>query len=129
MQACTCVSFAPSSHQPISSSGCQSSIRLHEKSRLPCLVAGYSDGTIRVFDPNKVEMIIKMHPHAVSVSAVCYSTDGMSCITVIVLISLDIHTLYLCLCLLFFLRYVLYHCHCPYILTHPHTVSVSESLS
>ena len=40
------------------------------------VVAGYSDGTVRMFDLNKVEMVLKMHPHAVSVSAIQFSADG-----------------------------------------------------
>jgi len=40
------------------------------------LVAGYSDGTLRVFDMGKVQMVRKMHPHASPVKAVAYSVDG-----------------------------------------------------
>lgn len=43
---------------------------------LPNVVAGYSDGTVRMFDINKVEMVLKMHPHAVSVTAISFSSDG-----------------------------------------------------
>ena len=43
---------------------------------LPYIVAGYSDGTVRMFDVNKVEMVLKMHPHAVSVTAISFSSDG-----------------------------------------------------
>ncbi|WAQ96619.1 WDR90-like protein [Mya arenaria] len=43
---------------------------------LPNIVAGYSDGTVRMFDVNKVEMILKMHPHAVAVTAISFSSDG-----------------------------------------------------
>jgi len=43
---------------------------------LPWLVAGYSDGTVRLFDLNRVEMMLKMHPHASATTAVCFSTDG-----------------------------------------------------
>ena len=39
-------------------------------------MAGYSDGTVRMFDVNKVEMVLKMHPHAVSVTAISFSSDG-----------------------------------------------------
>lgn len=39
-------------------------------------VAGYSDGTIRIFDLGKVEMIMKMQPHAASVTAISFSARG-----------------------------------------------------
>lgn len=42
------------------------------------VVAGYSDGTIRVFSISQTEMELKMHPHSVAVTAVGYSTDGKS---------------------------------------------------
>ena len=45
-------------------------------SSLPHLVAGYSDGTLRVFDMEKVQMVRKMQPHAATVRAVAYSADG-----------------------------------------------------
>lgn len=38
--------------------------------------AGYSDGTIRIFDLGKVEMIMKMQPHAASVTAISFSAHG-----------------------------------------------------
>jgi WD40 repeat protein len=44
---------------------------------MPLIAAGYSDGTVRVFDIDKVEMILKMHPHAVSVTAISFSSDGL----------------------------------------------------
>lgn len=40
------------------------------------LAAGYSDGTVRMFDIARVEMVLKMHPHAVSVTAITFSADG-----------------------------------------------------
>lgn len=46
------------------------------ESQLPNIVAGYSDGTVRMFDVNKVEMVLKMHPHAVAVTAISFSSDG-----------------------------------------------------
>ena len=45
------------------------------------LVAGYSDGTLRVFDVGKVQMVRKMHPHASPVKAVAYSVNGKECIS------------------------------------------------
>ena len=46
------------------------------KVSLPFVVAGYGDGTVRMFDINKEEMVLKMHPHAVSVTAISFSSDG-----------------------------------------------------
>nr|XP_034986517.1 WD repeat-containing protein 90 isoform X1 [Zootoca vivipara] len=40
------------------------------------IVAGYSDGTIRVFSVSRTEMELKMHPHPVAVTALGYSADG-----------------------------------------------------
>ncbi|NXK72650.1 WDR90 protein, partial [Amazona guildingii] len=40
------------------------------------VVAGYSDGTIRVFSISRTEMELKMQPHAVALTAIAYSTDG-----------------------------------------------------
>ncbi|XP_051487835.1 WD repeat-containing protein 90 isoform X1 [Apus apus] len=40
------------------------------------VVAGYSDGTIRVFSISRTEMELKMHPHALALTAITYSTDG-----------------------------------------------------
>lgn len=45
---------------------------------LPFVVAGYGDGTVRMFYINKEEMVLKMHPHAVSVTAISFSSDGKS---------------------------------------------------
>lgn len=39
-------------------------------------VAGYSDGTVRLFDLGRVEMIMKMQPHAVATTAIAFSADG-----------------------------------------------------
>ncbi len=47
-----------------------------ERLVLPNVVAGYSDGTVRMFDLNRVEMVLKMHPHAVAVTAISFSADG-----------------------------------------------------
>ena len=40
------------------------------------LYLGYSDGTVRMFDLNKMEMVLKMHPHALQVTVVIFSSDG-----------------------------------------------------
>ncbi len=48
-----------------------------EAPSIPSIAAGYSDGTVRMFDLEKVEMVLKMHPHAVAVTAIKFSADGM----------------------------------------------------
>uniref|UniRef100_A0A8C3DA31 WD repeat-containing protein 90 n=1 Tax=Corvus moneduloides TaxID=1196302 RepID=A0A8C3DA31_CORMO len=40
------------------------------------VVAGYSDGTVRVFSVSRTEMELKMHPHTAALTAIAYSTDG-----------------------------------------------------
>ncbi|XP_042336753.1 WD repeat-containing protein 90 isoform X3 [Sceloporus undulatus] len=62
-QSCLCLAWSP---MPISVSGAESE---H-------IVAGYSDGTIRVFSISRTEMELKMHPHSVAVTALGYSADG-----------------------------------------------------
>ncbi len=42
----------------------------------PSVVAGYSDGTLRVFDLNSLKMSVKMKPHSESVQAVIFSIQG-----------------------------------------------------
>ena len=37
---------------------------------------GYSDGTVRMFDLNKMDMVLKMHPHALQVTSIIFSSDG-----------------------------------------------------
>ena len=51
-----------------------SEVTTHTK-KLQNFVSGYSDGTVRVFDLSLVEMILKMQPHAVAVTAITYSSD------------------------------------------------------
>ncbi|KAJ8318923.1 hypothetical protein KUTeg_004014 [Tegillarca granosa] len=82
-QSCTCVAFAPMKVDGIRISTVSNSDEVpvtgHQKidiKSLPNVVAGYSDGTVRMFDINKVEMVLKMHPHAVSVTAISFSSDG-----------------------------------------------------
>ncbi|XP_069124737.1 WD repeat-containing protein 90-like isoform X4 [Argopecten irradians] len=82
-QSCTCVAFAPSGPDTVTMTTVsnleEAPVVAHqhlENKQLPQLVAGYSDGTVRLFDPNKVEMVLKMHPHAVSVTAITFSSDG-----------------------------------------------------
>ncbi|KAF7239262.1 WD repeat-containing protein 90 [Varanus komodoensis] len=62
-QSCICLAWSPS---PSSVSGAESR---H-------IVAGYSDGTMRVFSISRTEMELKMHPHSVAVTALGYSADG-----------------------------------------------------
>lgn len=69
-QKCTCLAFAPG-ELPASDD-----TKEKNKVNLPFVVAGYGDGTVRMFDINKEEMVLKMHPHAVSVTAISFSSDG-----------------------------------------------------
>ncbi|KAM9372410.1 WD repeat-containing protein 90 [Phaethornis superciliosus] len=62
-QSCQCLAWKP---HPIVPWGAESQQ----------VVAGYSDGTIRVFSMSRTEMELKMHPHAVALTAIAYSTDG-----------------------------------------------------
>ncbi|KAM6077548.1 WD repeat-containing protein 90 isoform 2-T2 [Theristicus caerulescens] len=62
-QSCQCLAWKP---RPVVAWGAESQ---H-------VVAGYSDGTIRVFSISRTEMELKMHPHAVALTAIAYSTDG-----------------------------------------------------
>uniref|UniRef100_A0A8C8S311 WD repeat-containing protein 90 n=1 Tax=Pelusios castaneus TaxID=367368 RepID=A0A8C8S311_9SAUR len=62
-QSCQCLAWSPSS---ISHGGAEGQ---H-------VVAGYSDGTIRVFSIPRTEMELKMHPHSVALTAIAYSADG-----------------------------------------------------
>ncbi|KAK6171134.1 hypothetical protein SNE40_019389 [Patella caerulea] len=70
-QKCTCLAFAPSPQQ----------LSKLSSPPVPSVVAGFSDGTIRMFDINKVEMVLKMHPHAVAVTAISFSSDGRTIIS------------------------------------------------
>ncbi|XP_065414804.1 WD repeat-containing protein 90 isoform X1 [Chrysemys picta bellii] len=62
-QSCQCLAWSPI---PISHGGAEGQ---H-------VVAGYSDGTIRVFSISRTEMELKMHPHSVALTAIAYSADG-----------------------------------------------------
>uniref|UniRef100_A0A8C0G718 WD repeat-containing protein 90 n=1 Tax=Chelonoidis abingdonii TaxID=106734 RepID=A0A8C0G718_CHEAB len=62
-QSCQCLAWSP---VPISRGGAEGQ---H-------VVAGYSDGTIRVFSISRTEMELKMHPHSVALTAIAYSADG-----------------------------------------------------
>uniref|UniRef100_A0A8D2MVC6 WD repeat domain 90 n=1 Tax=Zonotrichia albicollis TaxID=44394 RepID=A0A8D2MVC6_ZONAL len=64
-QSCQCLAWKP---RPVGVWPCPSESQ-H-------VVAGYSDGTVRVFSVSRTEMELKMHPHAAALTAVTYSTDG-----------------------------------------------------
>ncbi|KAJ8037449.1 WD repeat-containing protein 90 [Holothuria leucospilota] len=67
-QSCNCLSFSPAL---LEASSYPSRIPLAQS-----VVAGYSDGTVRLFDLRKVEMVLKMQPHAVAVTKIMFSADG-----------------------------------------------------
>ena len=48
------------------------------KEVVPCLVAGYGDGSLRVFDAAGARVAKKVRPHEKEVRAVAYSHDGQS---------------------------------------------------
>ncbi|XP_065066075.1 WD repeat-containing protein 90-like [Rhopilema esculentum] len=50
--------------------------KLATKSRPSQCVAGYSDGTVRMFDLGLAEMVLKLQPHPVKVNAISFSQDG-----------------------------------------------------
>ncbi|XP_070846624.1 WD repeat-containing protein 90 [Chaetodon trifascialis] len=58
-QACGCVCWSPSSSKDSA-----------------YVAAGYSDGTLRIFQLASSEMDMKLHPHHVAVTAVQYSANG-----------------------------------------------------
>ncbi|XP_045924452.1 WD repeat-containing protein 90 [Micropterus dolomieu] len=58
-QACGCVCWSPSSSKDS-----------------VCVAAGYSDGTLRIFQLASSEMEMKLHPHRVVVTAIQYSANG-----------------------------------------------------
>lgn len=58
-QACGCVCWSPSFSE--------GSARV---------AAGYSDGTLRIFQLTSSEMEMKLHPHHVAVTAIQYSANG-----------------------------------------------------
>ncbi|XP_072042911.1 WD repeat-containing protein 90-like [Amphiura filiformis] len=64
-QSCNCMAFSPAT-----------AVNAPDMNKLQNIVAGYSDGTVRVFDLGVVEMVLKMQPHAVAVTAIIYSSDG-----------------------------------------------------
>lgn len=61
-QGCSCVSWSP-----------LPSVSLGDRR----VVAGYSDGTLRVFRLGTSEMELKLQPHSVSITAIRYSAEGV----------------------------------------------------
>lgn len=74
-QSCTCLACGPAT-SPSTTSGRRQYGDAESQCSLPLVVGGYSDGTVRLFDVTKVEMLLKMHPHAVTVTAIAFSADG-----------------------------------------------------
>ena len=72
LQSCNCLAFSP---KP-APSGSSQIVPAENDQPLQRVAAGYSDGTVRLFDLGKVEMVLKMQPHGVAVTAICFSTDG-----------------------------------------------------
>jgi len=62
-QSCLCLAWSPPSCGP------------PEQQQV---VAGYSDGTLRVFSIARIAMQLKMHPHQAALTAVAYSADGQT---------------------------------------------------
>lgn len=88
-QSCTCLSFSPVNTTPVksvSSVGTAVAVMSHvveDKRQLPAVVAGYSDGAVRMFDLNHVDMMLKIHPHSAAVTALCFSADGKPLVIVL----------------------------------------------
>ena len=77
-KTCTCLAFAPQQARGSIGDNEQEQEQSSPSSATYILdiVAGYSDGTVRVFDATGVKMVRKMQPHATAVKAVMYSFDG-----------------------------------------------------
>lgn len=72
-KACNCAAFAPPSKSLVNEQG---QAGTPTSSTLSDIVAGYSDGTLRIFDLENVKMVRKMQPHAEAVQVVVYSLGG-----------------------------------------------------
>ncbi|XP_064594375.1 WD repeat-containing protein 90-like isoform X2 [Liolophura sinensis] len=70
-QKCSCLTVSPESRDRPGRSGNQAG-----RPQMPYVAGGYTDGTVRMFDIDKVEMVLKLHPHAVSVTAISFSDHG-----------------------------------------------------
>ena len=80
-KSCTCLAFAPQQARGSIGDNEQEQGQLSPSSdtaRVLDIVAGYSDGTVRIFDATGVRMVRKMQPHATTVKAVMYLFDGKS---------------------------------------------------
>lgn len=75
-KSCCCVTFAPVSSPVVVKGQRRQSEEGGLPTVLPAVVAGYSDGTVRVFDVGKPKMLRKMQPHAEPVKAVRCFNDG-----------------------------------------------------
>ena len=76
-KSCTCLAFAPlQSRASIGDNKQEQGQSSPSAATIPDVVAGYSDGTVRIFDTTGVKMVRKMQPHAATVKAVMYSFDG-----------------------------------------------------
>ncbi|KAM7148990.1 WD repeat-containing protein 90 [Molossus nigricans] len=62
-QSCLCLAWSPPS--------CGQPEQQH-------MAAGYSDGTLRVFNVSRISMEFKMHPHLAALTAVTFSADGQT---------------------------------------------------
>ena len=91
-QSCNCLAFsaprATRTKKQTSSHDAQNDDASSAASSLsglnfPSLAAGYSDGTIRMFDLNKVEMALKIQPHARAVTALCFASDGKAIVPLV----------------------------------------------
>ena len=84
-KACSCVAFAPQSGhgRGVGVEVRQKKMKKKEAGRgaggkcvVPYVVAGYGDGTLRMFDVTGAKFVKKMQPHAEEVTSVSYSQDG-----------------------------------------------------
>ncbi|XP_016076183.1 PREDICTED: WD repeat-containing protein 90 [Miniopterus natalensis] len=62
-QSCLCLAWSPPS--------CGRPEQQH-------MAAGYSDGTLRVFNISRISMELKMHPHLAALTAITFSADGQT---------------------------------------------------
>ncbi|ELK28424.1 WD repeat-containing protein 90, partial [Myotis davidii] len=65
-QSCLCLAWSPPS--------CGHPEQQH-------MAAGYSDGTLRVFNVSRISMELKMHPHLAALTAIAFSADGQTIIS------------------------------------------------
>ena len=77
-KSCTCLAFAPQQARAGIGDNEQEQGQLSPSSAtcITDVVAGYSDGTVRIFDTTGVKMVRKMQPHATTVKVVMYSFDS-----------------------------------------------------